>query len=203
MEDKEEGISLKEVFEVLWHKAWILAICAVVGGLLGFGLRFAMGTKYEATGTVLVSVSIETNNNYAYEKSNTMVSTVNSLVKKDSIITQTIKDLNLDISVLEFLDTYSISNDTDNCFVNVTCKSKKKDININIVNSILDNLVLYMNENKELYTLGSFEVVLSVSEYATYTIKEENHYVEFIIGGGLLVVCIASLVILVLNNKKK
>lgn len=58
MEEQELEISLQEIIMILWRKVWLIALCLVLGGGIGFGI-----SRYLIDPTYASRVSMYVNNN--------------------------------------------------------------------------------------------------------------------------------------------
>ncbi len=187
----DEGISLNEVIKVVVRKFKIFILIVLIAIIIPVVKTKLQDNRYEAKGLILVMSDTQILND---EKSG-LARTINSFIRRDFILKKALEDLDIDIDV--FYKNYELVNELDNSFINLSCTSKYKENNILIINKIIDELILFQNNNE------MFEVNIKVLEYASYNISLSKNYLKpIIIGLGLgFIVCFAYLIWLMNYSK--
>ena len=108
----EETIDLREYFYILKKKFWVIALTAIIFGLIsGLVSFFVLKPVYQSSTTLIVNKEVENevtqmtttdDLNYAQK----LAVTYGEIIKSRTVITSTIKELGLDLSYedLEMLD---------------------------------------------------------------------------------------------------
>lgn len=204
MDSRNEDITMKEILQMIIHYLWIVIIGIILGALFGVGVMKMIGPSYRSRGSILVGITIKSSSSFAYQKSEAIVETLNSLITKDVILEKTINDLNIDMTVGEFLNDYSITHYIDNKFINIECESKNSKTNCNVVNYIIKNLIFYVDINEDAYTGGDFDVSLTITDEARYLIVKKPNLTVYLlfgmIGGTIISIGIIWLIYLFSNK---
>ena len=128
MEENNE-ITLQEIVMILWAKAWIIVLCALVGGGIAFGI-----SRYVIDPTYTSRISLYVNNNSNPETtvaninditaSQKLVSTYIEILKSDNVlnrVSQEIGDIYPADDIRNMMSANSV-NGTEIFEVKVTCK---------------------------------------------------------------------------------
>lgn len=126
-------ISLLEIVTILWQKAWIIALCIIVGGSLGFGMsRYMIDPTYTSRMTMYVNNNterVESQLNLSdLNLSQKLVSTYVEILKSDIVLNKVIEEMNLPYSNqgLRGMITANALNSTEILQVTVTSKDPEE-----------------------------------------------------------------------------
>lgn len=130
MEEQELEISLQEIIMSLWCKAWLIALCLVMGGGIGFGV-----SQYLIDPTYSSQVSMYVNNNK--DRSDTVLN-INDLNVSQKLVTTYIEILKSEVVLGEVIQQMALD---------YTPKELKEMISARSVNSteILEVIVISKN----------------------------------------------------------
>lgn len=97
---QEKEISLGEIFAMLWHKAWLIILCVVIGAGVGFSV-----SRYLINPTYAAKISMYVNNNKDRVESSLNINDLNvsqklvmtyiEILKSDKVLDKVIEKLNL------------------------------------------------------------------------------------------------------------
>lgn len=125
--EKEMEISLVEIITILWRKAWLIVLCMVLGGALGFGVSY-----YAIEPTYTSRISMYVNNNTDrldsqlnindINASQKLVATYIEILKSDVVLDKVIAEMGLPYSsdALRGMITANALNSTEILQVKVT-----------------------------------------------------------------------------------
>ena len=125
-EDDVLEIDLLELFGLLLHKLWLLALCTVLAGALGYVLSaFAVTPQYESTTGVYILSSSADNSTLSY--SDTQLATqltkdYEELITCRSVLEAVIEECGLEDSYGQLLERVSVENAADTRIVYITVK---------------------------------------------------------------------------------
>lgn len=160
----EDGVSLLEIFKVAVKNFKMILGIIIICCLSGFALSFTSEVKYSAKGSVFVMY----NTNRDATTNTSLVTMVNSFIPRDFIIKPVIEELELEITIEEFLTVYSLTSEVDNGFINLKCTAASVENNIRIVNEVIDTLVDYA-----INVIG-LDAVVMPTEYASYNLEVQD-----------------------------
>lgn len=156
----DEGISLGEVFKVTLKNIKIILCVLIITVSIFFAVSFLEKSKYNAKGSVLViPEEVDTGGKY-YLGSESIILTINSFIKRDFILKNTIEELNLECTIQEFPKIYKLSSYVENNFINISCESINAENNILIINSVIEGLIASKNK------IPNREINIIVTEHA-------------------------------------
>ena len=131
--EKEMEISLLEIVTILWQKAWVIALCILLGGSLGFGV-----SRYMIDPTYTSRISMYVNNNTERVESQLNINDINAsqklvatyieILKSDVVISKVIDKMNLPYSnqALRGMISANALNSTEILEVKVTSKDPEE-----------------------------------------------------------------------------
>lgn len=126
MEDEIE-IDLRELFGVILHWFWLIAVCAVVAGVAGFIVsKFAMTPKYESTTKIIVlNKSNESSMSYSdFQLSSQLVKDYPDIIKSRTVLETIIDDCDLDDTYKQLYNRVTISSSSDSRIIGITVKDE-------------------------------------------------------------------------------
>lgn len=138
----EETISLKEIFDVIKKRFWMI-VSFVVGAALiaAVASYFLLTPKYESTSQFIVNQGkTEEENQYSVNdiKSNVeIINTYNVIITSNAILAKVVDDLNLSYDTGTLEDKIDVSSEEDSQVVNVTVTDTDPDMAADIANSIV------------------------------------------------------------------
>ena len=107
--EKEMEISLLEIVTILWHKAWLIVLCILLGGALGFGV-----SRYMIDPTYTSRMSMYVNNNTDRIESQLNINDINAsqklvatyieILKSDVVLSKVISQMALPYTNEELRD---------------------------------------------------------------------------------------------------
>lgn len=119
-------IDLLEIFGLFLHKWWILALCTVVTGVLGFvWSAFVITPQYESTTGVYILSSSPDNNTLSYsdtQLASQLTKDYEELITCRSVLETVIEECGLSDTYGQLLDRVTVENATDTRIVYITVK---------------------------------------------------------------------------------
>lgn len=131
--EMEMEISLLEILSILWHKAWLIVLCVVLGGALGFGI-----SRYMIEPTYTSRISMYVNNNKERSESQLNINDINAsqklvatyieILKSNVVLDKVITQMGLPYSseALRGMITTSALNSTEILQVKVTTNNPEE-----------------------------------------------------------------------------
>ena len=125
--EKEMEISLLEIVTILWHKVWIIILCILIGGAVGFGI-----SRYMIEPTYTSKISLYVNNNKDRLESQLNINDINAsqklvatyieILKSDVVLSKVIDEMELPYTNQELRERIEASalNNTEILEVKVT-----------------------------------------------------------------------------------
>lgn len=125
-EDDVLEIDLLEVFGLLLHKLWLLALCTVLAGVLGFvWSAFVITPQYESTTGVYILSSSPDNNTLSYsdtQLASQLTKDYEELITCRSVLEMVIEECGLSDTYGQLLERVTVENATDTRIVYITVK---------------------------------------------------------------------------------
>lgn len=183
----EETIDLREYLFILKKKLWIIALSAIICGLIsGIVSFYVLPPIYEANTSLIVNKEID-------EKENKMTTsddlnfvqklavTYGEIIKSRTVITSTINKLKLDMTYEELSETVSVSNVPDTQIIKISVQNKNPNIAAKICNTIPE---IFSAEVKRVVKASGTEVIdkATVPEEAIKPNKKMNVIIAMVLG---------------------
>ncbi|MCC3862728.1 hypothetical protein K0040_00195 [Terrisporobacter petrolearius] len=158
----EETIDLREYFFMLKKKMWIIAlsaiICGVISGLVSF---FVLTPIYEANTTLIVNKEVENETTQMTTSDDLnfvqkLAVTYGEIIKSKSVITSTIKKLNLDMTYEELSEAVSVTNVADTQIIKISVQHKNPKVAATICNTIPE---IFSTEAQRIVKASGTEVI--------------------------------------------
>lgn len=138
----EETIDLREYFFILKKKMWLIALSAVVCGLVsGLISFFVLTPVYEANTSLIVNKEVEnemtqmsTSDDLNFVQK--LAVTYGEIIKSRTVITSTINKLNLDMTYEELLEAISVTNVDSTQIIKISVKNTSPIVATKICNTI-------------------------------------------------------------------
>ncbi|WP_027954849.1 YveK family protein [Halobacillus kuroshimensis] len=140
----EETISLKEIFEVIKKRVWLIvglaAGAAVISALITL---FVLTPTYESSSQFIVNQSNnqEQSAQYNYDEIRTnveLINTYNVIIQSPKILDQVADELNLDMTASTLSNKISVSNAEQSQVVNVTATDENAMLAADIANTTVE-----------------------------------------------------------------
>lgn len=138
----EETIDLREYFFILKKKIWIIALCAVVCGLIsGIVSFFVLTPIYKADTSIIVNKEAEdemtqmsTSDDLNFVQK--LALTYGEIIKSRTVIASTINKLNLDMTYEDLSEAITITNVDSTQIIKISVQHKNPVIAAKICNTI-------------------------------------------------------------------
>lgn len=158
----EETIDLREYFFILKKKMWLIALSAVVCGLVsGLISFFVLTPVYEANTSLIVNKEVEnemtqmsTTDDLNYVQK--LALTYGEIIKSRTVITSTINKLNLDMTYEELSDAVSVSNVADTQIIKISVQNTSPVIAAKICNTMPE---IFSTEVQRVVKASGVEVI--------------------------------------------
>ena len=138
----EETIDLREYFYILKKKFWVIALTAIIFGLIsGLVSFFVLKPVYQSSTTLIVNKEVENevtqmtttdDLNYAQK----LAVTYGEIIKSRSVITSTIKELGLNLSYEDVAGAISVANVADTQIIKISVENNNPKLATDICNTI-------------------------------------------------------------------
>lgn len=138
----EETIDLREYFFILKKKMWLIALAAIVCGLVsGIISFFVLTPVYEANTSLIVNKEVEnemtqmsTSDDLNFVQK--LAVTYGEIIKSRTVITSTIDRLDLDMTYDELLEAISVTNVNSTQIIKISVQNTSPTIAARICNTI-------------------------------------------------------------------
>lgn len=200
MNEKEDylEIDLKELFYILWNRAWIVVITGIVTAMLAFGYTYFLVTPLYQSNTTLYVNNININSNATgysatqLQAAQELASTYIVILESRSVIDEVIKQTGLPYSYAQVKSMVSASAVNDTEVFRVVVTNPDPQIAADIANAVADVLPSKIAEIVE----GSSVRVVDYAQVAlhpSYPSYKKNIAIGLVIG----VVLSAGLIVLI------
>lgn len=158
----EETIDLKEYFFILKKKMWLIALAAIVCGLVsGLISFFVLTPVYEANTSLIVNKEVEnemtqmsTSDDLNFVQK--LAVTYGEIIKSRTVITSTISKLNLDMTYEELLESISVTNVDSTQIIKISVKNTSPIVAAKICNTIPE---IFSTEAQRVVKASGVEVI--------------------------------------------
>lgn len=137
--DNEIEINLEELVGLILHRLWLILLCGVLTGVVGFGVSaFLIAPKYESTTGIYV-MSKQDNGKLSYsdaQLSAQLTKDYEELINSRYVLESVIQKCNLEYSYEQLLSRVSIRNATDTRIIYITVKDEDPALAQFVANSI-------------------------------------------------------------------
>lgn len=183
----EETIDLREYFFILKKKLWIIALSAIICGLISGVVSFyVLPPIYEANTSLIVNKEIDDKENKMTTSDDLnfvqkLAVTYGEIIKSRTVITSTINKLKLDMTYEELSETVSVTNVPDTQIIKISVQNKNPNIAAKICNTIPE---IFSAEVKRVVKASGTEVIdkATVPEEAIKPNKKMNVIIAMVLG---------------------
>jgi capsular polysaccharide biosynthesis protein len=150
----EETISLKEIFQTLRKRLWLLVILPVLAVMVAGTISYLLLTPiYQSSTQLLVN---ETSNGQDFSSNDIrtnveLINTYNVIIKSPAILDKVIEEVNLTESFNQLNNKVSVSSQNNSQVVNITVEHERPELAAQIANTIATvfqrEIVSIMNVN--------------------------------------------------------
>lgn len=183
----EETIDLREYFFILKKKLWIIALSAIICGLISGVVSFyVLPPIYEANTSLIVNKEIDDKENKMTTSDDLnfvqkLAVTYGEIIKSRTVITSTINKLKLDMTYEELSETVSVTNVPDTQIIKISVQNKNPNIAVKICNTIPE---IFSAEVKRVVKASGTEVIdkATVPEDAIKPNKKMNVIIAMVLG---------------------
>ncbi|MGP6148706.1 YveK family protein [Priestia flexa] len=135
----EETISLKELFQTLKKRLWLIALITLIAAIISAVVSFFVMTPiYESKTQILVNQAKSDEqlyNNNQVQTNIQLINTYNQIITSPVILDDVRKELSLDRSVEELKETIQVSSAKDSQVVDVTVQDESPHMAAKIANT--------------------------------------------------------------------
>lgn len=202
----EETIDLREYLFILKKKLWIIALSAIICGLISGVVSFyVLPPIYEANTSLIVNKEIDDKENKMTTSDDLnfvqkLAVTYGEIIKSRTVTTSTINKLKLDMTYEELSETVSVTNVADTQIIKISVQNKNPNIAAKICNTIPE---IFSAEVKRVVKASGTEVIdkATVPEEAIKPNKKMNVIIAMVLGA--MVSIFAIFLLESLNTKIK
>jgi capsular polysaccharide biosynthesis protein len=159
--EQEMTLDLREIFEVIRKRAWIIivitAVSTLISGILSF---FVIPPTYEAKTSIIIGKETSSSDDRVryddvmmYQK---LVKTYSEIAQSRFIAEETIKKLNLNETPEEFLKSIKVTPQPDTQIMEISAQSKDPQDAVNRVNMLTS---VFVEEAPNIYSSGSVKIM--------------------------------------------
>ena len=137
-EPNEEGLDLRQYFNLFLHWAWLILLVGVIFGAAAFFLNKRMTPYYQSTSTVMVNEApaSQATDYSSVITSQQLTATYSEMMVKDPVMSQVIKQLNLDMSPSGLKGMITVTPIGDTQLMKVTAVTTDPQLSADIANAV-------------------------------------------------------------------
>ena len=134
-------IDLKEIFGVLWNKAWLILLCGIIAGAIGFCYSFFLITpQYQSTTKVYI-LSKQNGDNVTYtdlQMGTQLTKDYKVLITSRDVLEEVIENCELDEKDKSLADRVTVENISDTRIIAITVEDPDPAMSQTLANEIRD-----------------------------------------------------------------
>ena len=142
IDDDEIEIDLGEVFAVLWHRMWIILLCAIACAAIGFAVSFFIITpQYESTTKIYILNRSANSDTVTYsdtQLASSLTKDYEELVTSRTVLEDIISQYGLDEKYEDMENRITVENTTDTRIISITVKDPDPQMAQNLANAVRD-----------------------------------------------------------------
>lgn len=143
MMEQEEGISLKDLFKIVWNNIALIIIIGFWVVVLGIVYSFVLVTpKYTAQASLMIQVDVDedvSSEQSALYIANSLKGTSEEFMLSNKVLLSVIDDLDLNLSTSALKNSISISSSDDALIMYVSVENESPELAQEIVNELIVN----------------------------------------------------------------
>lgn len=143
MMEQEEGISLKDLFKIVWNNIALIIIIGFWVVVLGIVYSFVLVTpKYTAQASLMIQVDVDedvSSEQSALYIANSLKGTTEEFMLSNKVLLSVIDDLDLNLSTSALKNSISISSSDDALIMYVSVENESPELAQEIVNELIVN----------------------------------------------------------------
>jgi capsular polysaccharide biosynthesis protein len=202
---EEESIDISELLYTIWTKKIIIFICLFLGIIAGLSYTvFLITPMYESTTTLVLATSNTSDNENTSITANDLtvnsklVSTYSEIVKSRTIAEEVIKDLNLDMSVDEFVNNVDIDSKTGTEILVISVSNVDGKVAAKIANKIAE---VFSEKVKDIYNIENVSIIdKAIESTQPYNVTFAKNVAIFAFAGIVVAFCIIFIIMLFDNT---
>jgi len=156
----EETISLKDLFETLKKRAWLITTIAVLAMMTSVITSFFVLTPvYQSSTQLLVNQSKNKESAYQYNEVQTnlqLIETYNVIIKSPAILDKVVKKLNLNLSTEQLNDKITVQSEQNSQVVNLSVTDEDPHLAAKIANTTAD---IFQNEIVKIMNVDNVSIL--------------------------------------------
>lgn len=183
----EETIDLREYFFILKKKLWIIALSAIICGLISGVVSFyVLPPIYEANTSLIVNKEIDDKESQMATSDDLnfvqkLAVTYGEIIKSRTVITSTINKLKLDMTYEDLLEAVSVTNVPDTQIIKISVQHENPKVAAEICNTIPE---IFSAEVQRVVKASGTEVIdkATVPEEPIKPNKKMNVLIAMVLG---------------------
>lgn len=195
IDDDEIEIDLGEVFAVLWHRMWIILLCAVACTAIGFAVSFFIITpQYESTTKIYILNRSANSDTVTYsdtQLASSLTKDYEELVTSRTVLEDIISQYGLDEKYEDMENRITVENTTDTRIISITVKDPDPQMAQNLANAVRDAAA------KHIQKVMDIEAVNVVDEANLPTDPSEPSVPKYTAIAALIGILLSSMIIII------
>lgn len=195
-----EELDLKSLFELIWKKKSLIILLVIIGAILGFTFnKYYTTPKYKSTVTFLLAQTGSSSSDSSITTSDVtlnskLVENYSELIKSDSVISEALKQLNIQMSIPDLQKNITVDSKKSTEFIQLSVATEQKDLSPLIANKIVE---VFTEKVKQIYKVENVHIVDSAIEPTSpYNITPT----KYALIGACVGLVIALAIIFIINS---
>lgn len=195
-----EELDLKSLFESIWKKKSLIILLVIIGAILGFTFnKYYTTPKYKSTVTFLLAQTGSSSSDSSITTSDVtlnskLVENYSELIKSDSVISEALKQLNIQMSIPDLQKNITVDSKKSTEFIQLSVATEQKDLSPLIANKIVE---VFTEKVKQIYKVENVHIVDSAIEPTSpYNITPT----KYALIGACVGLVIALAIIFIINS---
>lgn len=195
-----EELDLKSLFESIWKKKSLIILLVIIGAILGFTFnKYYTTPKYKSTVTFLLAQTGSSSSDSSITASDVtlnskLVENYSELIKSDSVISEALKQLNIQMSIPDLQKNITVDSKKSTEFIQLSVATEQKDLSPLIANKIVE---VFTEKVKQIYKVENVHIVDSAIEPTSpYNITPT----KYALIGACVGLVIALAIIFIINS---
>lgn len=190
-------IDLQELFGLLLHWLWLIVLCGIAAGAVGFVLsRFVIVPQYESTTTVYILSKNDNNNSLTYsdtQLANQLTKDYEELITSRNVLEQVIDQFQLweEYSYNGFKSKVTVSNPSDTRMISITVKDTDPAVAQQLADSIRDFSA------ERITSVMNIEAVNVVDTASLPTAPSEPSIIKWTVLGAAIGIFLSAVILII------